>query len=147
MKIEDVEQFDRQRDRSLLLQLIGFALWWGVYLLLLDSGWHPGGWLPAALMGLGIAGWLAWFGGLIWLVWWGWTLRGKPELLHALNDEGIVRNRMRALQASTRCVLGCLVIGRVIAAFVPLPAGIILDVLIWVYVVSQIGAYLWFNRG
>lgn len=146
MKIEEVERFDRQRDASILLQLIGFGVWWGVYLLLLDSGWHPTGLGRLLLIVLCFIGWATWFGGLVWLLRWGWALRGKRELVEALNDEGIMRNRLRALRTSFWCTLICLVIGRTLATVVTLPAGLVLDVLIWVLVVSQLGAYLWFNR-
>ena len=142
MKIEEIERFDQQRDSRLLLQVVGFALWWGAFLLLLDLGWHPGGFGRPLLIVLGLVGWFAWLGGLVWLIRWGWALRAKPELLQALNDEGIVRSRMRALRVSFWCIVVCLVIGRIITAFVSLPTGIVLDLLIWVSVVSQVGAYL-----
>jgi hypothetical protein len=146
MKIVEVERFDRWRDLSLLLQAIGFAAWWGSDLLMRDSGWHPvGGW-HMALTALMLTGWTVWVVGLIWLLRMQRVVKRRPELYRALNDEGIVRNRVRAMQFSFWLTLIYLIGSRALTAYVALPAGIVIDVLIWLFVVGHISAYLWFSR-
>lgn len=143
---KEAERLDRQRDLSLMLQLAGFTVWRGADMMLRDLGWHPAGISSEALMLISMSGWLIWFAGLGWLIWLLVRLRNRRQLQHVLNDEGIVRNRTRALQASFWSMLVCLVVGRVAIVFVPVSSALVLDFLIWVIVVSQIGGYLWFSR-
>lgn len=139
-----VESFARERRHILLASLITYAVWCGAFILSLSqpfaSSRPPLLSLTTAVFGL------LWAGSCLWLVLWVRRVRAHPETLAALNDEMTVRNRWRAQRASAFVLLVCLMLGVVLVSYVDVSARLVLLVLIWMLVVSQLGFYLWYDR-
>ena len=141
---DNVERLAQERRVILCWFTAIYAVWYGA-LIVGESGWLP---RPAAIGSDVVAavGGLVWSGTAIWLGRWSRRARASGQTLAALEDELAVRNRWRAQRASMFVMLGCLVIGLAVTTFVQVKAQLVLQLLIWVLVVSQLGLYLWFDR-
>lgn len=141
---ELVERLARERTRILLASLVTYAFWCGAFVLQ-QSGWFS----PSArgmLTGVTVLFAVPWILTTLWLTAWGRRVRAQPQVIAALNDEMTVRNRWRAQRASAFVLLVCLMLGVVATSYVELSGRIVLLMLIWVLVVSQLGFYLWYDR-
>jgi hypothetical protein len=141
---ELVERLARERTRILLASLVTYALWCGTFVLQ-QSGWFAPG-TRSVLTGVTVLFALPWVLCTVWLTLWGRRVRAQPQVIAALNDEMTVRNRWRAQRASAFVLLVCLVLGVVATSYVDLSGRMVLLILIWVLVVSQLGFYLWYDR-
>ena len=139
------DAFAQERRRMLLAFTLTYAVWCGAFILD-QTGWFQGG-LRHALDGIAMLSGLIWLGSFAWM--WQWTrrVRRQPQVIAALNDEMTVRNRWRAQRASAGTVLVCLMAGVAYSSFAMVDGRIAMLTLIWVLVVSQLGFYLWFDRG
>ena len=139
-----IEGLARERRHILLVSVITYAVWCGGLILSLSQPFARGGHLALSIVTL-VFGAL-WGGSLVWLLLWARRVKAYPEVMTALNDEMIVRNRWRAQRASLSALLVCLVAGVEMATFMDFSARTALLSMVWVLVVSQIGFYLWYDR-
>jgi hypothetical protein len=140
----DVEKLAQERRRILLASVLSYGLWCGAFVLEQTPwvGVNTRHLLSVLVLVFG----LPWMLCCLWLVSWLRRAKAKPQVMGALNDEMTVRNRWRAQRASAFTLLICLMVGVAITSYVEVSGRIVLLMLIWVLVVSQIGFYLWFDR-
>jgi len=134
----------QERRRILLLSVVSYAVWCGTLALLMSPWFTPGGHRWLGLVSDISA--LLWGVSLVWLVLWLRRVKAQPQVFAALNDEMTVRNRWRAQSASRWAMLVSLVVGVVLCTYVDLSARLVLMTLIWIFVISQLGFYLWYDR-
>ncbi len=142
--MSDVERLALERRRILLASVVTYALWCGAFVLQ-QSPWFESG-TRRLLSVLELVFGLPWVLSCLWLVAWVRRVKAQPQVIGALNDEMTVRNRWRAQRASAFTLLVCLMVGVVITSYVEVSGRIVLLMLIWVLVVSQLSFYLWFDR-
>jgi len=142
--MSDVERLIQQRRRFLWIGLLTSALWCGALTLSMTP------WFAAdtqhLLSILTEVFLLPWGVFLIWFVIWERRVKAQPAVFAVINDEMMVRNRLRAQSASRMVMTVSLMLGLVITSFVKINAPPVLVALIWISTVSQVGFVLWYDR-
>lgn len=139
----NIEKFDSLRSRLLIWTTIGFAVWYGMNILM-DLTTLASARFFATFLGLAAS--VVWMTTLIKLLRLARAIQKEPNLRHALNDELFLHNKVKAFETGYWCVLLTVVTAMAVSIYITIPALLVCKIILYVAVLSFLSAAILYNR-
>jgi heme/copper-type cytochrome/quinol oxidase subunit 4 len=139
-----IEQLDKSRHKAIKWFAVGWAMWFGLYLISYWAIISPI--FKAVFLVTGLTGWIIWTIHLVKIYRLGRIVSSDEALRNALNDEYHQQNTYKSFVVGYAVTLTTIVILIVVAAFFEIPAAFALHISLYLGVLSALLAALFYNK-